>query len=577
MIYYDNKEFSNETKFDVYILNKYLTKIYGQEKAVALIQKHKKDLNKLAKSLGKQNIAFFCEYFLRQIFIVSDDNEARTLSKSHYDMWELLNETFVNDKQDKINIVVSRGFAKTTVCDLALSVWLICYNKSAFTLLIAKRDDDATQFLDSIKKVFTENKIIIDNFGLLVNRQKYKVNANECEFANGTYIRAMGSTTSCRGANFKGIRPTVVIGDDAQAESDILTDDAREKKYNRWLKEVEQVGDKAVYRNGKKIKSATKIVSIGTVLHVDCLISRLSRNKDYKTFLRRAIILEPNQTVEDIFESDLWLECKKIYFNDKELDSKAKAKRFYEEHRDVMKFPVLWEEKWDCFNDLAIPYWENRISFMSEMMNDATSIGEKWFKSIRTEYEEYFSGLNYSKTMLCIDPASTTNKKSDYTAMILGSQTLNSDFVYIRDLVMQRLTFEQYCNKVVDMLVKHKDITHICIEKNTFQGADVLKIQELIDLEPKLRHRKFEFINKMQRTNKDEKISTIIDMMNNGQIIINKDCEDSKEVIQQIMEFQGQQYSVHDDAPDCIAECVNKLKDMKQISKVKLLDRNLLF
>ena len=131
MIHYDNKEFSNETKFDVYILNKYLTKTYGKEKAITLIQKYKKDLNKLAKSLGKQNIAFFCEYFLRKIFVVSDDNEARTLSKSHYDMWELLNETFVQDKQDKVNIVVSRGFAKTTVCDLALSVWLICYNKSA--------------------------------------------------------------------------------------------------------------------------------------------------------------------------------------------------------------------------------------------------------------------------------------------------------------------------------------------------------------------------------------------------------------------------------------------------------------
>ena len=577
MIYYDNKEFSNETKFDVYILNKYLTKTYGKEKAITLIQKYKKDLNKLAKSLGKQNIAFFCEYFLRKIFVVSDDNEARTLSRSHYDMWKLLNETFVQDKQDKVNIVVSRGFAKTTVCDLALSVWLICYNKSAFTLLIAKRDDDATQFLDSIKKVFTENNMIIDNFGLLINRQKYKVNANECEFANGTYIRAMGSTTSCRGANFKGIRPTVVIGDDAQAEVDILTEDAREKKYNRWLKEVEQVGDKAVYRHGKKIKSATKIVSIGTVLHIDCLISRLSRNKDYKTFLRRAIILEPDQTVEDIFESELWLECKKIYFNDKALDSKADAKRFYEEHKDEMKFPVLWEEKWDCFNDLAVQYWENRISFMSEMMNDATSIGEKWFKSVRTEPKEYFSELNYSKTMLCVDPASTTNKKSDYTAIILGSQTSNRDFVYVRDLLMQRLTFDQYCNKVVEMLVKHEDITHICIEKNTFQGADVLKIQELIDLEPKLKRRKFEFINKMQRANKDEKISTIIDMMNNGQIIINKDCEDSKEVIQQITEFQGQQYSVHDDAPDCIAECVTKLKDMKQISKITLLDRSLLF
>ncbi|MDU7442303.1 MAG: terminase, partial [Clostridium sp.] len=176
-----------------------------------------------------------------------EQNEARQLSQSHYEMWDLLNETFIGDKQDKINIVVSRGFAKTTVCDLALSVWLICYKLSKFTLLIAKKDDDSVQFLDSIKKVFKENKTIIDNFGELINTKKFKVNSNEIEFANNVYIRAIGSTSSCRGANWKGIRPTVVIGDDAQDEKDILTDDAREKKYNKWTKEVEQVGDKAVY------------------------------------------------------------------------------------------------------------------------------------------------------------------------------------------------------------------------------------------------------------------------------------------------------------------------------------------
>ena len=342
MIYYDNKEFEDEIKFEVYLLNKYLTKHYNKETAIALLKKNNSNLNKLAKALGKIDIAFFCQYFLQNIFIVSDKNEARQLSQSHYEMWDLLNETFIGDKQDKINIVVSRGFAKTTVCDLALSVWLICYKLSKFTLLIAKKDDDSVQFLDSIKKVFKENKTIIDNFGELINTKKFKVNSNEIEFANNVYIRAIGSTSSCRGANWKGIRPTVVIGDDAQDEKDILTDDAREKKYNKWTKEVEQVGDKAVYRNGKKIKSATKIVSIGTVLHNSCLISRLIRNNDYKTFLRRAIILNNNETVDVLFESDLWLKCKKLYFDDKDDNSKETARKFYKDNYKDMKFPVLW-------------------------------------------------------------------------------------------------------------------------------------------------------------------------------------------------------------------------------------------
>ena len=127
-------------------------------------------------------------------------------------------------------------------------------------------------------------------------------------------MRVVGSGTSVRGANFKGTRPTVVIVDDYQSEIDIVTEDARNKKYDRFIKEVEQVGDKAVFRNGKKIKSATKIIAIGTILHLDCLMSKLSRNADYLTVIRQAIMLEKGQTVEELFDSELWRECKDILF-----------------------------------------------------------------------------------------------------------------------------------------------------------------------------------------------------------------------------------------------------------------------
>ncbi|WP_340719251.1 hypothetical protein [Clostridium perfringens] len=339
MIYYDSLEFINNNLYDVYILKKYLIKHYGEDTAIKLIKKN--NINVLAKALGKIDIAFFCLYFLQDIFVVKDSNEARELSKDHYELWQVANECFIQDEYDKLNIICPRGFAKTTIFDLAISIWLVCYKKSKFTLIGAKKDDDATQFVDSIKKVFNENQRIISTFGKLIDKKKFKTNANEIEFANGMYIRAVGSASSVRGANFKGIRPTVVIADDYQDEKDILTEETRDKKYNRWTKEIEQVGDKAVYRKGKKIKSATKIVSIGTVLHLDCLISRLSRNRDYHTILKRAIILEEGQTVDDIFNSTLWCECKKIYFNDSIENSRKAAENFYNEHKAEMHFNVL--------------------------------------------------------------------------------------------------------------------------------------------------------------------------------------------------------------------------------------------
>ncbi|NFG31403.1 terminase [Clostridium botulinum] len=581
MIYFENLKFDTELKYEVYLLNKYLTKHYNSKTSKALMEANNSDLDELARALGEIDIEFFCLYFMSDTFVVKDSNVARQLSKGHYELWDIANDIFIKDKHDKAAIIEPRGFAKTTIFDMAVSVWLHCYKKSLFTLLGAKTDTDATQFLDSIKKVFNENKKIIKCFGKLINAKKFTVNANEVEFTNGTYIKTVGSGTSVRGANWGGIRPTVFIGDDFQDEKNILTDAARDKQYSKWTKEIEEVGDKAVFRNGKKIKSATKVIAIGTVLHIDCLMSRLSRNNDYFTILRRAIILEPGQTVEDIFEygetvenefkPGLWLQCHDIYFDEKlnKDERKAKAKQFYEDHKEEMQFPVWWPEKWDCFNDLAVKYWENRVAFMSELMNDASSIGEKWFKSVRTQTKEEIETHDFTKTMLSVDPASTTNKKSDSTNIMVGSKATN-DFTYIRDIVHRKMTFNQYCEKVVEVLERNLDATHINVEKNTYQGADVIKIKELIAASEILKGKKYEWINEMQKKNKDEKISTIVDPVNNGQIIVVSDCEDSKVAIEEIEGFQGQLYSVHDDAPDNLAELENKIKTIKVRKKLRI-------
>jgi predicted phage terminase large subunit-like protein len=160
--------------------------------------------------------------------------------------------------------------------------------------------------------------------------------------------------------------------------------------------------------------------------------------------------------------------------------------------------------------------------------------------------------------------------------MVVGSQTSNDKFTYIRDIVMDKLNFKDYCKRVCDLLEKHEEIRTIYIEKNTFQGADVLEIKQLIANNPKLRDRHFEFINEMQRKNKDEKIGTIIDPVNNGQIRFNKDCKDSKEAFKQMKEFMGCQYSQHDDFCDIVSECQIRLKNLRS-GRVTLLNRSCLF
>lgn len=109
MIYYDNRTFSDDSLYELYVLKKYLTKHYDEGSAIKLIKECASNLDDLAVSLGKDDIEFFCLYFMSDTFVVKDDNVARELSKGHYELWELANRIFVKDELDKTAIIEPRG------------------------------------------------------------------------------------------------------------------------------------------------------------------------------------------------------------------------------------------------------------------------------------------------------------------------------------------------------------------------------------------------------------------------------------------------------------------------------------
>ncbi|WP_010249199.1 hypothetical protein [Acetivibrio cellulolyticus] len=174
--------------------------------------------------------------------------------------------------------------------------------------------------------------------------------------------------------------------------------------------------------------------------------------------------------------------------------------------------------------------------------------------------------------MLCCDPAGTRNKgkKKDYYAFCVGSLADN-DFKYVRKGEIFRFEYEDYIEHVLDLLRQFEDIQVVYIEKNTYAGADVIKLQELITKDTELRDRNITWINEHQNKNKDDKIQTIVGDVNNGRIIFNSEDED---FIQQIMDFQGCAYSAHDDAPDITSEFANRIETIETVKFATAFDRS---
>jgi hypothetical protein len=475
---------------------------------------------------------------------------------------------FLQDDYDKIEVAWPRGCAKTTVLDFALTVWLHCYKKSKYTLVAGKTESDSVAFIAQARQAFEENQYILVGFGKLIKAQEYTVNKLELELVNKTKIEAISSTTSMRGKKYAGFRPSAIIADDYQGRNDIITEESRNKKYNTWIEDSGYAGDKAIFRDGVKISPATKFVVLGTVLHRDCFMSRLLKHKDYKHILKRVVDFD----VEEYFHEGLWKEFSEIYFDDKLKDSVSDAREFYYQHESKMQYKTIWPDKYQPL-DLACDFYNNPTAFMQEMLNNADRIGERWFKSLRTQTTTEIEDHEFIKTILVVDPASSVTAKSDYSAFCVGSVADNS-FAYVRKGIIAKLGFDDLCAKVVELLKAYPDISHVSIEKNLYVGSDLLKIKELVAAEPELRSRDIQYINKMARVNKDERISTITNAVNTGQIIF---CEDDSQATNQILDFCGQLFSEKDDFPDAVANFMNDIKEIEVVYRIEFMDKKLLF
>lgn len=572
-------EFETEDEQNNYLLFTYLQKVgFSEDAATDMILKRSSNLfgyHGLAYELGRISLEFFCMYFLQDTFLPKETNAAAPIAQVHHDIWSDIQDSIIGGGPSQIGRILPRGTGKSAFGTYTAACWCHAYAIKKYTLICSDIGSTAEKFIKDIKNTFLENKYIEKSFGkLLDDRDKrYICNSTQLEFTNKTFIEAISSSSPMRGRKYGNCRPDLILLDDYQSEDDVRTEDAREKKWKRFSDDVKYAVQKAVKRAGIVIKKGTTLIALGTLQHKECFYSRLLKQPTWKFKKEKGVLIDD---IDTYFNSGLWLQFKNILFDFKDENHLENAKEFYWQHEKEMQFPLLWAEFWDCL-DMALSYYENPSSFKQEVQGDVDSIGEKWFKTIATETREEIETHNFIKTMLLVDPASTSGTKSDYSAYLVGSQADNN-LKYARKAELAKINartdFDKYVDHMIKLLKEYPEITHVYIEKNTFNGADANQLELKINKNDSLRFRDIEIINESQRKNKDDKISTIIPFMNKGQIIF---AEEDKEFMDQILDFRGQKFSVHDDAPDITAEFANRIENIEIVCIATFIDKRKLF
>ena len=567
MIYYKDQQYT-DNEFSLILIDEYLNKYFKKTKS-AIMEKYSPKV--VARLLGEQDISFFCLYYLRDYFVPSDDNSNRNLARVHYQIWEELNNMFVHDKWDKEEFILPRGCSKSTVINKALTTHQHCYKKSRYTIVLGNKEDDAVQFIDDTKQML-QNPRIKEEFGILVNKRERTVNKQELELTNDTKIQAFSWGSSVRGTTYgclEGIfRPTLIVADDVLKEDDILSDDAKEKTINKYYKEVLEVGDKPVYRNGEKIKSASKFLVIGTPLAQGDFINTIKEDPSFKVFHRQVC----NFDVDEYFKKNIyWQEFKAMLFDTKRKDRQERAFKYYEKNKKLLDFTTIWE-KYNCL-DLAITYFTKRLAFMQELQCDCEQVGDIWIENMMELRRADIENRVFDKTILTVDQASANTSKADYYGFTVLGKSANLYFVRRGELRKydSKTEFELYINKVISLVKQYPEITHIVLEKNTYKGVDATRIEEQLAADKLLKDRDIEVKLVYNTKNKNDRIATITDKINSGQVVFSKEDELYNK---QVRSFKCQKYSLHDDAIDSLEMAINNIDELDVVHNITLFDRS---
>ena len=566
--YYDDKEFNDIDVFKIYLLKKYLTKHYGENSAKKLIVAYQNDLLSLSKELGLKDIGFFAEYFLTNKFVASSENILKPLGSVHYEIFEELNKLLIEDKFDMEEFILPRGIGKSTIVNSLVATWGAVYKASIFTIVVGKTDALMSEFIDEVRHNLSDD-YLVECFGSLVPTTKeYANNNSELELLNGVKIQGITWGGSIRGIKYRGNRPSIIIVDDVLKEDDIRSENMLQKSIGKFYNEILPSGVEARCIKGKKNGMSTKFIVIGTPLSQRDLINYIRHDASFKLLHKHVFDFD----VDEVFSSEKWQEYRKLLMNTNDEDRINTARNYYLQNEEDMHIDTIWQNYEPV--KMANKFFTERLSFMQEYMCECEKVGEQWISYMAKMSEKEIEDHVFEKTILAIDTAASAKAKSDYFAFTILSKY--NGFLFVREGLLKKYDakteFDMYINFTIELIRKY-NVNAFVVERNVFKDLDTVAIKKAIEDDVYLKKNRIQAISVFNNKKKDDRIATIADKINSGTIIFN---EDNKEYNEQVFDFCGQNYSLHDDAIDSLEMAVNHIDEINN-RKITLLDKSVLF
>ena len=479
----------------------------------------------------------------------------------HKEICDLLME--MSDKRSgRLACAAPRGHAKSTIVSLFYVIWSMCYAKEKFILIFSETSSQAQTLLSTIKYAMESNDQLKEDFSeLFIEKETKGVSKwtqSEIITANDIKVMALGSEQDRRGIRHRQYRPTLMILDDVDGEKNTYSAATRRKLFEDFFSRM-------VLKAGSKV---TNIIVVGTIIHPDSLLGRLTRQKEFpdwqKRIFKAVISLADNQSI--------WEEWNEILYYRKqhhEENGLIGAEMFFNDNKEEMLkgTQTLWPEVEDYYALMKVKFIEGTRSFSSEKQNDPVNEEDCRFDPEKFQYwdKDYADARELLESFkndfvligACDPSVGIAKKKADYSAIIILA--VHQDKLYVVDADISRRPQEELADKIIDYCKLRRPLKFV-VEENLFRGLLVKFIRDRAD-EQRVMVPLAEAYN---TRNKELRIIGLETYATSGIIVFSKKHH---ELLEQLKYFPRGDF---DDGPDALAMAVSTVELTKEIGFVDL-------
>jgi len=492
------------------------------------------DAGRLRREMGEKSLQAFAELFFPHYL-------KQKMCPFHKEFYTTL-EDVTEKRGERVANAAPRNAAKSAIASLIFPLWCICYRKERYIVIVSDTRDQAEAFLSHIKDELEKNEKLIESFPDICEiGQKpspSRWTRSEIVTRNDVLVTALGSNQKIRGRRNREIRPSLIILDDIENDTNTQSEESRQKLFNWFTKAVLKAGS-----------PTTNVIVVGTLQHFDSLLAKLIdevgmpgwRKRVYKSVIVWAI------------NTDLWQKWAAIFNNRESYKSrsgKEAAYDFYVDNKDAMLegTQVLWPEREDYYSLMLMREQEAPGSFDSEKQNEPVSSRESLFNPETFRYwsdnyrstEELLQYLgNNAQFFGSCDPSGGESISCDYSAIIILVRDKRDGALYVIEADIKRRTPDETMNDILAYRTRYK-FEKFAVEGNYFQTLMVTEMER----RSKVQGSNQTFTVVKNTSSKYERIQTLQPLIKNGTILFNRL---HKTLIEQLKYFPKAKY---DDGPD---------------------------